>query len=80
MRRLAACLAVLASMALPHPVLAQNSQTSPRVEGSFRGTAPGFNQEMSIQKIDGDRYGVRASVAAPGCSAQFQGTGRSRST
>lgn len=65
----------LAAVAAAMPVLAQNSQTSPRVEGRFRGTAPGYNQELAIQKIDEDRYSVSVSVSAPGCKGAMQGTG-----
>lgn len=65
----------LAALAAATPVVAQNSQTSPRVEGRFRGVAPGFNQELVIQKVDEDRYNVSVSVSSPGCKGSMQGTG-----
>ena len=65
----------LSAVAAATPVLAQNSQTSPRVEGRFRGTAPGYNQELAIQRVGEDRYSVSVSVNAPGCKGSMQGTG-----
>ena len=69
-------IAGVAAALLAAPALAQNdSQTSPRVEGTFRGGVAGYAQQLAIQRLDSDRYAVQVSVATQGCTGAMQGTG-----
>ena len=65
----------VAALVATTPVAAQDSQTSPRVEGHFKGGSAGYSQDLSIQKIDGKTYSVSVSVAAQGCKGSMQGIG-----
>ena len=65
----------IAALVAAMPVAAQESPTSPRVEGHFKGGTAGYNQDLVIQKVGDKTYNVSISVTTQGCKGAMQGIG-----